>query len=422
MSFLPLNTMLGQLRIIEVLDWYDGPRLFIAQSGSGNRYIAFWADEIEEESLWLYASVSEGRIDNIISGKLDLRSIYTNPEDGTIFLIRLFKDKPSSVEAICPTEIDQELLPPCDDFLVAEDRELFAENDIFDLAENNAPLIHEINISKPRSNAIVAFESLFSVAASWSRLIHCALNEPPILVGVSVGSLIAELQTESGDKLSNFFNKLQILIESPNPEQIEINLNHQECKPLELFLELIHKEKLTLSTRITSAPDSYSLVLSYSTVRDLRLALIDFNKQRVESSEVPQADDLDKLFRMLELINNGVADLGLLLGLAPRQVKYYQHAALILDLLNENYSITSRGKYLLTLPQVNDRYKVVMLLFESSPIGFAWLRYCKKQSVLDIDPDSAYAFLESRSSNLSMNTIGRRSRTLRSWAMTFQSQ
>ena len=106
MSFLPLNTMLGQLRIIEVLDWYDGPRLFIAQSGSGNRYIAFWADEIDEESLWLYASASEDRIENIMSGKLDLRRIYTEPEDGTIFLIRLFKDKPSSVEAICPNEID----------------------------------------------------------------------------------------------------------------------------------------------------------------------------------------------------------------------------------------------------------------------------------------------------------------------------
>jgi hypothetical protein len=134
------------------------------------------------------------------------------------------------------------------------------------------------------------------------------------------------------------------------------------------------------------------------------------------------SNDLDKLLRMIELINNGVADLGLLLGLAPRQVKYYQHAALVLDLLNESYFITSRGKYLLTLPQVNDRYKVVMLLFESSPIGFAWLRYCQKQSVLDIDPDSAGDFLESRSSNLSSNTIGRRARTLRAWAMTFQSQ
>jgi hypothetical protein len=422
MSFLPLNTILGQLRIIEVLDWYDGPRLFIAQNRSGSRYIVFWADETEEGSLWLYASASENRIDGIVSGKLDLRRIYTEPEEGMIFLIRLFKDKPSSVEMVFHHDIDQELLPPVDDFLIFEDRESFSENDILDLVESNPHLIHEINISKPRSNAIVAFESLSSVAAIWSKLIHCALDAPPVLVGVRVGSLIAELQTESGDKLPKFFNKLQMLVKSPTHEHIEANLSRQECKLLEMFLELLHKEKLTLSTKIISTPDNSLLVLSHFVVHDLRLVLIDFNQQTVESAEVPQADNLDKLFRMIELMNDGVADLGILLGLSPRQVNYYKHAALVLDLLNENYSITSRGQYLLTLPQVKDRYKVVMLLFESSPIGFAWLRYCKKQSVLDIDPDSAGAFLESRSSNLSINTIGRRARTLRAWVIIFQTQ
>jgi hypothetical protein len=423
MSFLPIGSELGVLKILEVLDWYDGPRLFIAEDPSGTRYIAFWADETEEESLWLYSSVSEDRISNVTSGKLDLRSIYTNPENEIVFLIRLKNNNQSSalVEKICPNQIEQKLLPPCDDFLSLNEG-FFAESKDLATTENTGILTHEINISRPRSNAIIGFESLSSVATNWSRLIHSVLNTSPILVSTSVGSLIVELQTDTGDELPNFFNRLHTLINSPTCEHINNNFSDQERKLLELFLGSLHKDKLTLSTKITSLPDQPSLVLSHSVIHELRLALIDFNQKRVESIKVPQADDLNKLFRMLELIDNGESNIGYQLSLSPRQVKYYQQAARILDLLNENDLITSRGKYLLNFPQVIDRYKVAMLLFESSPVGFAWLSYCNQQSIMTLDPESALDFLESRSSNLSSNTIGRRSKTLRTWVLTFQTQ
>jgi hypothetical protein len=423
MSFLPLSTMLGKLKIIEVLDWYDGPRLFIAENASSTRYIAFWADETEEEEIWIYSSVSEHRISGVISGKIDLRSIYTNPEDGVIFLVRLKNSDRSaaSVETILPCEIEPELLPPYDDFLVL-DKEFFAEHKDLAMAENTGILTHEINISRPRSNAIIGFESLSSVATNWSRLIYSVLNTSPILVSASVGSLVVELQTDAGDKLPNFFGRLRKLVDSPTCKNINKNLSDQECKILELFLESLHKDRLTLSTRITSMPDQHPLVLSLPIIHELRLALINFNQQRVESIEVPQANDLNRLFRMLELIDNGEINIGYQLSLSPRQVEYYQQAARILDLLNENDMITSRGKYLLNLPQVSDRYKVAMLLFESSPVGFAWLSYCDQQSVMTLDPESALNFLESQSSNLSTNTIERRSKTLRAWVLTFQTQ
>lgn len=118
-SFLPLNTLLGRLKIVEVLDWYDGPRLFIAENASGNRYIAFWADEQDDESLWLYSSVSESRIASLVSGKFDLRSTYTNPEDGVIFLVRLSSQTQSSVEVLVPDQLEQDLFPPYEDFLTS---------------------------------------------------------------------------------------------------------------------------------------------------------------------------------------------------------------------------------------------------------------------------------------------------------------
>lgn len=419
MSFLPLNTMLGKLRIVEVLDWYDGPRLFIAENASGSRYIAFWADEKASESLWLYSLVSESRISNLVSGKADLRSIYTDPEDGVIFLVRLTDQEQAFVDAIVPAQIEQDLLPPYDDFLVSNES-FFPENDFVD-SEVSDPLTHQITINRPRSNATIAFESLASVAANWSRLIHSILSTPPVPINASVGSLIVELQTEEGDKLHDFFNNLRTLIVSPTPEQIVETFSHRDSKLLELFLESLHKDKLTLSAKITSQPEHHSLVISHSAIRELRLALADLNQQRVESSEVPQADDLNKLFRMLELIKDGDTNLGYDLSLSPRQVNYYKQAGRILDLLNESNVLTSRGQYLTELPEI-DRYEVTMLFFESSPVGFAWLRYSGVYSALDLKPESAEPFLRFQCSDLAEATVGRRAQTLRYWVKAFQNQ
>jgi hypothetical protein len=419
MSFLPLNTMLGKLRLIEVLDWYDGPRLFIAENASGSRYIAFWADEQEDESYWLYSLVSESRINCLVSGKLDLRSIYTDPEDEVIFLIRSTGEVFWTVEVITPQEIHEELLPPFEDFLVSNEG-FFSENDTVGI-EHNETLVHEITINRPRSSAAIAFESSISVAARWLELLRGILSEPPLLISSRVGSFIVELQTEEGPKLPDFFNILSTLINLPTPEQITTNLSHQECKLLELFLESLHEERLTLTVKITSGLEHPVLVMSHTVVSELRLALVELNQQRVVSIEVPQADDISKIFRMIELINEGETNLGYSLSLSPRQISYYKQASRILALLNERGSITSRGHYLLSLPQAK-RYDFAMLLFESSQVGFAWLRYSGVTVALELEPESAEPFLKSRCSNLAEATVGRRAQTLRYWVKAFQEQ
>jgi hypothetical protein len=289
------------------------------------------------------------------------------------------------------------------------------------VAEYTNTLIHEVTVNRPRSSAVIAFEALASVVTNWSKLIHSVLSAPPILVNASVSSLIIELQTEAEPKLPNFFSSLRILIDSPTSEQISANLSHQECKRLELFLESLYKDKLTLSIKIISETEQPSLVMSHSLIRPLRLALIDFNQRRIESIEVPQADNLDKLFRMLELMRDGESSLGYHLSLSPRQIAYYKHAGRILDLLNESGSISSRGQYFINLSSV-ERYKFAMLLFESSPVGFAWLHYCNVTSVLNLDRDSAGTFLTSQCSDLATATIGRRAQTLRYWVTLFQAQ
>jgi hypothetical protein len=83
------DTVLGPLDISEVFFEHDGPRLFIAQSGAGNLFLANCVDEDEEEytETYLYVSVSRARMNLVRSGYIQLRDVYTQAEDGFVYQI-----------------------------------------------------------------------------------------------------------------------------------------------------------------------------------------------------------------------------------------------------------------------------------------------------------------------------------------------
>ena len=85
MELPPTTTALGRLRLVDVWDYYDGPRLFVAQNAAGAFYIALWADEDDTTNTWLYVAVSEDRLERVQTGQISLRAAYLDPEDGKVF-------------------------------------------------------------------------------------------------------------------------------------------------------------------------------------------------------------------------------------------------------------------------------------------------------------------------------------------------
>ncbi len=416
---LPINTFLGKLSILEVLDWHDSPRLLIAENAAGNRYIAFWADATEQENRWLYAAVSEHQIDRFLWGELALRTIYTDPEDGLIFLVHSSLQA-SSVDVTTADALEPDLLPPPNDCL--ETAERFGAEDDQVATPSTATLVHGITIHRPRSSKAIAFESLAAVALSWSKLVHAVTGAPPISVGARVGSLTVELQTQAGPQLPSLLNRLCTLIASPTPEHINATLSPQECRLIQQLLAALHADTLTLSVKLPFDSDALALALSHANAKALRAALIGLSQHRIGPTDVPQADDLNKLFSMLELMQANESNLGYHLELSPRHINYYKQAARILDLLDPRDILTSRGHYLVSLPHLVERYEIAMMLFESSPVGFAWLQHAGVHTAIDLEPESAMAFLNAQSTELSAATIGRRAQTLRYWVQSFRDQ
>ncbi|WP_428261610.1 hypothetical protein [Haliangium sp.] len=133
----------------------------------------------------------------------------------------------------------------------------------------------------------------------------------------------------------------------------------------------------------------------------------------VDSTDVPQANDLDKVMRIVDLLHAGAQPTPARLGVGPRQVRYYTHAAEVLGYV-EDGALTSVGDRIALLPE-NERMFNAVVHFEATRVARAWMLWCDAESLLGVDADSATAFLRARALNLSESTLTRRATTLTGW-------
>ena len=132
---------------------------------------------------------------------------------------------------------------------------------------------------------------------------------------------------------------------------------------------------------------------------------------------IPQANDLDKVLRLIYLVSEGVvnaADVAANFGFAPRQSSYYREAAEALGFVSFNgreYALTDAGKLLVSLDTEKRN-----IFFAKAINEFALFKECMhvlraKGSLNGRDIEVIIA----RSSNLSGSTIPRRARSIESW-------
>ena len=80
-------TQLGNLEIIEIYEYYDQPLLFSCQNAIGQKFLAVLIDETDTVETWLYVPVSENRLNEIRSGKIDLHDAFSKAEDNQVYRV-----------------------------------------------------------------------------------------------------------------------------------------------------------------------------------------------------------------------------------------------------------------------------------------------------------------------------------------------
>jgi len=177
------------------------------------------------------------------------------------------------------------------------------------------------------------------------------------------------------------------------------------------LLSLLQANRIRLCASRLSPPDQQGLSLDEPARKTaLRLAAA-AALAHVDSREIPQADDIERVLRIVERLAKGKGDPA---DISPRQISYYRRAAKILGYLTEEEALTPGGHIVAGLDR-EERLRVTVVRFESSACGGAWIRWSGGRTLLDVDPASAADFLKTSAPGLGKDTCERRAQTLAGW-------
>ncbi|MEP7121848.1 MAG: AAA family ATPase [Byssovorax sp.] len=137
----------------------------------------------------------------------------------------------------------------------------------------------------------------------------------------------------------------------------------------------------------------------------------------LDPSDIPQADDLSRVFRVVEHRAEHKDPRASDLELSARHLAYHLNAARILGLLTESGEVTPVGRSLVRMGR-DERLRAAVVQFESSVCGQAWIDWSKGRTLLDISPDTAVEFIKANVLDMVGSTVGRRASTLRTWYKT----
>jgi hypothetical protein len=111
MPYLPKRTPLGRLKLLEVYEYYDMPRLFLCRNQYEQRYLALSAQEDEAAITWLYVRISLRQLEAIRSGEIELRNAFLNAEDGCVFKVMTHSHQSDTAVPLLSANICDEWLP-----------------------------------------------------------------------------------------------------------------------------------------------------------------------------------------------------------------------------------------------------------------------------------------------------------------------
>ena len=106
------------LTVLETLIWHDIPQLFVAKDLVGGYYLCLAVDNTNELPHYITVAISQERFQVLKSGKIDLHSVFANPEMGAWFQITSFEDTSAVAEPLPKLEkLPDEWLPTPGEFL-----------------------------------------------------------------------------------------------------------------------------------------------------------------------------------------------------------------------------------------------------------------------------------------------------------------
>jgi hypothetical protein len=300
-------------------------------------------------------------------------------------------------------------------------------------ASNEAHVVQQLRIrNAPRSSRSLTIPIVAQIQSLWIAVLDELTDGMSqfIPVAAGVGSFIVKFQIQRDDR--DYHQVTEAVRELANVAAIvakpraknatsKDQLKRLEAvrRVVELLSALAEADAVLEVTTQLDDHDPIAFDIQAPTSQLLRDAQ-SVSATRVPSGDVPQANDLEKVFRFVELVHSGEYPTPDSLDIVGRQVNYYRRAAEILGYLKDG-RLTPGGR-LLARASKTERWQSALERFTASDVGSAWIEWSEVSSVLEVDPTSAADFLRDVTVGLSEATVKRRAASLESWHEQLQAE
>ncbi|MBD2303104.1 hypothetical protein [Nostoc sp. FACHB-190] len=254
------------------------------------------------------------------------------------------------------------------------------------------------NISK-----LPTFTPAHAIPGSWTIIVHMNLssNQSTSLATVIQSLSLLEDSTDERNN-SSLFNSWQDCIES------------------------LRRDEITVDLAVSTDASELRIIKSISTKDFPTIQAYSSPKVRILSQDVPQANDLERVIRLAELLIQYPRSPSIVRQqfletdkTVDRDFLYYQAAAKILGLVDERVRPTTACSVMNRLPSTEAKMRFLAYQFISSNVGSAWFNWTNANDLSEIKPENAEQFLNEVCPSLSETTAKRRARTLESWLNIF---
>lgn len=100
-----------KLSVDKILIFYDLPQLFIAKDQIGTRYVCLYVESESDFAEYISIPVSKDKLNELIVGRLDLRSAFQLSEMGIWYFVTFDESEEFITRAIVFSEVDEKYLP-----------------------------------------------------------------------------------------------------------------------------------------------------------------------------------------------------------------------------------------------------------------------------------------------------------------------
>lgn len=409
------HKLFGNLVFRNVYEFYDEPRLFSVTNEVSSMYLVYWIGDTKEYSSWFIIPISPNKLEQFERKKFDIYSVLTEQEQSFFYTANLY---------YCDNHVDIETKENKDIYDIELPRKSLFISSVVPMLENGClgePVeysTHEIHVEKSSKKSILGLNHVSNIFDAFNYFYQNMVKFHDVKdkirpVSARPGSFILAFQAEKLSEFESTLNSFYNLILNRKDIKKFMMDNGLDFQSFFYLLSSVIETGTNLELKNTNTND----VIFDLTKSAAEFYLNDIRRSAniyVGGEQVPQADTLETIFKVVEVKWLETSLNTINTGLSQRHIYYYLHASKILGFTDNYRNVTVSGQQLIEADDIT-KLKIAAKSFERSHCGWAWIQWSEVSNLSELDPSSAEDFLKQQCFTLSRETLKRRARTLKHW-------